>query len=299
MHSPPYNSQGDYNDDRIRQIRRRARKMLGFPASHEVGAISVMVSELLHATENRLGRKPDSVVAALPHLIALSEEDIADVSEYTGLRLQYLPYWHNHVQETGAAYAGYGLGLCANYTDQPACNDEMRAMPMETVMAVLYTEQALTVTLSVMKSALYMWEPDHRHREYFDLRHDILEDSFREQYYWDAVRQALLEIMAIHESYPRPDKVLLMGECADDKTFHAVLVNALGSLMKDLPEILAVDTLYAASKGAAELAKRGPFYPWSSYDHDGSWEHADTEALCHSRDGYSEASTELRRRWYG
>ncbi len=280
--SPPYNNQGEYVADRPRQIRRQARKALGLPASDEVGAISVLLKELRSAVEAHLGHSIDSAVAATPHLVALYEEDLADASEHIGLQLQYLPYWHNHMTETGAAYAGYGLGLCGNYTDQPACNDEMQAMPDENIMAVLYTKQALTVTLSKMASALYMWEPRYRYSEHFALGHDALGENPREEYYWECVRQALMEIMVENPYYSRPEKVLLMGESVNDTQFRVVLEDALGSLMENMPEILAENVVYVAAKGAAELDKRGPYYPWLQNQErkkevDFSWENAEVE----------------------
>lgn len=262
MCRPPYNNQEEYDIDRPRQHRRQARKALGLPASDEVDAISTLLKALQVAVEHHLGYNIIDNVVATPHLVALYEEDLADVSDYLGLKLQYLPYWHNHITETGAAYVGYGFGLCSNYTDPPGCNAEMKAMPSENVMAVLYTKQALTVTLSKMQSAWYMWEPRYRYREHLDLGHDALEEGSKEEYYWENVRQALMGIMVANPYYPLPDRVLLMGDCANERKFRVVLDDALGSLMGKFPSILAEDTVYVAAKGAAELAKRGPYYPW-------------------------------------
>lgn len=263
MCSPPYNDQGEYNADLPRQLRRKARKAIGLPGSDEVGAISTLLKDLRSAVEGHLGHSIDSAVVSTPHLVALYEEDLADVAEYLKLQLQYLPYWHNHVKETGAAYVGNGFGLCSNYTDPSSCNAEMKAMPSEDVMAVLYTEEVLTVTLSKMQTAWYMWEPRYRYREFFFLGHDESHGGPKDEDYWGYVRQALTEIMVANPYYPRPTKVLLMGKCANNTRFRTVLEDGLGSLMEKMPEILAGDVVYVAAKGAAELAKRGPYYSWA------------------------------------
>lgn len=134
-------------------------------------------------------------------------------------------------------------------------------MPQDVIMAFVYTKQALTVTLSEIRSVLWLWEPEYRHREFFNLGHDAIKDGFPEDQYWEYVRQALMEIMVSHQYYPKPGKVLLMGESAADKQFRAVLEKALGSLMDEIPQILAQNAEYIAARGAAELAKRAPYDP--------------------------------------
>lgn len=256
---PPYNNAGDAIADYPRQRLRRARKAIGLAASEDVAIISTVIKDLQNRTEDYLGYKISTAVATTPHLVALYEEDIADAFEYVGLQFESLPYWRTLVVETAAAYAGYGIGLCTNYTNPSACNAEQRSMPTEDIMAVLYTKQALTVTLSKIQSVLWLWEPRYRFHEDFTLGHHALENGPKQDHYWEYVREALMQIMVINPYYPKPSKVLLMGECANDETFRSVLEDALGSLMENMPEIFSQDAEFVAAKGAGELAKRAPY----------------------------------------
>ena len=247
--------------DAPRQRRRLQNKARGLPASDDVEAIAALIKGLRIQTEIFLGRKITTAAASAPNLLALYEEDIADAFDYVDLDFQPLPYWGTLIQETAAAYAGYGFGLCQNYTDLPGCDAEQRSMPQETVMAVLYTKEALTVTLTEIQSVLWIWEPSYRFHQDYKLGQDAEHDGPRKDYYWEYVREALIRIMVVNSHYPRPGKVLLMGDCADNVHFREVLHDALGSLMEDLPEIFAHDAKFVAAKGTGELAKRGPYDP--------------------------------------
>ena len=75
--------------------------------------------------------------------------------------------------ETSAAYVGYGDRLCDDYVDKEGCKKEQDNMDSEVVMIILFTRTVLTVTLNVMKSAFYLYEPDFRHYLNFDLGYDF------------------------------------------------------------------------------------------------------------------------------
>jgi hypothetical protein len=72
-------------DDWPRQMRRRLRKILGFPASRDVGILSRLLDPLREQVEERLGRKVRSAVVTSPNLVALYDEDILDAMEYAGV----------------------------------------------------------------------------------------------------------------------------------------------------------------------------------------------------------------------
>ena len=253
---------GEMLRDEPRQAKRRARKTAGLPASEDVAVLSTMVASLREAAESHLGHGIDSAAATMPHLIALYFEDIHDSFEYLNLNYLDMPVRYGQLRETSTTYAGYGLGLCSNYTDLVTCKAEQQAMPDDVVMAVLYTASALTVTLSVMKSAYYLWEPPYRHIEDFDLGSDAKHDNPNEAYYWERVRDRLREIMVTHQYYERPSKVLLLGENAHEEEFQRILNEALRSVMDPLPETYQVDAEYVAALGAAEMAKRAPWDPY-------------------------------------
>ena len=142
-----------------RQLRRKARKAIGLPASQDVGFLAKMLSDLRFRVEERIGRPIESAGVATLNLVALYQEDLRDAFEYVGLRYVAFPVRYDVLYETSAAYAGYGYGLCSHYTDRNACKHEQDEMPSDVVMAVLYTRTVLTVSLSVVDSAYYLYEP--------------------------------------------------------------------------------------------------------------------------------------------
>lgn len=260
--SPPYNNPGDSWTDMSRQLRRKARKAIGLPASQDVGHLAKMLSDLRNLVEEQIGKPIDSAGAATLNLVALYPEDLQDAFEYVGLRYLTFPVRYDVLYETSAAYAGYGYGLCSDYTDRNACKQEQVDMPSDVVMAVLYTRTALTVSLSVIKSAYYLYEPLDRHLLDFSLGYDARSLSTDEEDYWDAVGSKLEQILIKNPYYKRPAKVLLMGDCVRDENFQRTLKKAMGNQMAQLPEILIEDSEGIAAKGAAVFATRVPYDPY-------------------------------------
>ena len=256
--SPPYNNLGESWDDMSRQYLRKARKAIGLPASSDVGHLATLLSELRAAVEEQVGPITSAGVTTM-NLVALYDEDLHDAFEYVGLEYITFPVGyvgHNILYETSAAYAGYGYGLCTDYkTDPEACTQEQNNMTDEVVMAVLYTDTVLTVSLSVIRSAYALWEPPYRYHADFNLGYDSNIEMNPEEY-WSAVGLRLQQIMIDNPGYPRPSKVLLMGDRTDDGGFKGTLVEALGALMEELPEILSEGAVGVAARGVAEMAMR-------------------------------------------
>ena len=223
-----------------------------------------MIIALRSAVEKHLQTSISSAGITTLHMAALYPEDMLDACEYA--KLEYLSFpFHirdNMLYETSTAYAGYGYGLCDNYREREGCKKEQDDMDFDAVMAVLFTRSVLTVTLSGMHSAYYLWEPDYRHYSNFSLGYDSKTRQQNEQGYWNAVTNQLEEIMVKFPYYERPRKVLLMGDCVDDKNFRAALEKVLSRQMDTLPEILSHDAEFTAAKGTAELTKRLPWDPY-------------------------------------
>jgi len=65
------------------------------------------------------------------NLAALYAEDLQDAFEYVGLRYLTFLVRYDVLYETSSAYAGYGYGLCSDYTNRIACKREQDDMPLE------------------------------------------------------------------------------------------------------------------------------------------------------------------------
>ena len=227
-----------------------------------------MLRDLRSLAEKRISQPISSAGAATLNFKALYPEDLRDAYSY--VRLDYLtfPVRYSTCYETSAAYAGYGYGLCADYITEPdGCKKEQVGMASEVVMAILYTRTALTVSLSVMKSAYYLYEPLNRHLLDFSLGYDNVRSFLssaedEEQHYWDAVGSKLEEILIENLYYKRPAKIQLLGDCVRDENFQRTLKKVVGNQMTQLPEFLIEDSEGVAAKGAAEFAKRAPYDPY-------------------------------------
>lgn len=217
-----------------------------------------MLSDLRTLVEEQTGKPIESAGMATLNLVALYPEDLQDAFEHVGLRYLTFPVRYDVLYETSAAYAGYDYGLCSDYIDRNGCKQEQDDMPSEVVMAVLYTHTVLTVSLSITKSAYYLYEPLHRHLLDFSLGYDAQSLPMADEDYWNAVESKLEQILIENPYYKRPAKVLLMGDCVRDKTFQHILKKVLSNQMAKMPEILSKDSEGVAAKGAAEFAKRIP-----------------------------------------
>ena len=260
VHSPPYQRVGDTWADAPRQSLRKLRKAIGLPASEDVGHLADMLIALRSDVEKELHFDIRSAGITTLNLIALYQEDLHDAAEYAGFESLDLPISYRILYETSASYAGYGYGICRDYEDEEGCEQEQTEMDPEVVMAVAFTQSALTVSLSITKSAYYLYEPDHRHLSNFALGFESELRQRDEKSYWKAVEADLAKILVDYPSYERPGKVLLMGECSKDPTFRETLQGVLTDQMDKLPAIIDEDPEFAAAKGAAEFAKR---LPWS------------------------------------
>ncbi len=256
--SPPYTNLGESWDDMPRQYLRKARKAIGLPASSDVRHLATLLLNLRAAVEEQVGPITSAGVTTM-NLVALYDEDLHDAFEHVGLEYITFPVGyvgHNILYETSAAYAGYGYGLCTDYKTNPkACDQEQRDMADESVMAVVYTDTVLSVSLSVLRSADALWEPPYRYLADFDLGYKSISEMDPEAY-WGAVGLRLQQTMIENPGYGRPSKVLLMGDRADGSEFRDTLGKALRAQMEEVPEILGEGAVGVAARGVAEMAKR-------------------------------------------
>jgi hypothetical protein len=131
-------------------------------------------------------------------------------------------------------------------------------MPEEAVRVVHYSRAALLTSLVKMKTATGLWEPDNRHMESFILGSDGKAAFEDEDECWRAVRKHLQEIMVENPYYPRPEKILLVGDLVQDEGFQEVFKKAMIDIMGTLPPTFEKDVDVVAARGAAELRRRKP-----------------------------------------
>jgi hypothetical protein len=206
-----------------------------------------MIFSLQSLTQTHLSSNINATVAAVPYLRALYSEDVLDAFEYRSLTLFDVNTRKRYEHEPNVAYAGYGLGLCHNYSSYEECD---AAHPTERILSILYTRTALGVAFSKVGTAYYAYESSLFD---IDLGFDERNRNPNEEYYWEAVRDKI-RMPLIKNPYWRPVKrVLLMGESALNEKFNKILEEALRSVFKEMPPIYRDDPLFVVARGALEF----------------------------------------------
>jgi hypothetical protein len=208
----------------------------------------------------------------IPPFCALYEEDLMDAFEYAGLiYIPHYPYWLGGIfPEKGAVYTGNGFGLCSNYTDPIACDHERKNPPHhqrvnENILAVSYTRGMLTSTwgqVGMWFVHTFIGDPVVVD---WNLGSDKRDKNPKDEYYWAGVRDTIIKPVLEANKYIHREttKVFLYGECALDERFRKIVREAVDSVLSNEIEIFALDPVYSAAMGAAEMAKR---LSWS-YNH--------------------------------
>lgn len=263
--SPPYNSLPDFFRDQPRQAARASRKAAGLPASSDVGELAKLIKALLSEVKTHLGgRQISGAVATIPHLTALYQEDLEDAFEYVGLiYVPQYPYWYGGIfPESGAVYAANGFGLCSKYKNTTSCREQHENPPHqpqhENVLSISFTSGMLASTWSVESMGFAFPASDQVIFVDFHLGLENRNDNPNDDYYWEALRDAVVKPALEAENYwkKKTTKVLPHGDCATDEQFQKVLREVLSRALEPTPEIFMIDPVYAAARGAAEMAKR-------------------------------------------
>ncbi|KAI4189635.1 MAG: hypothetical protein LQ346_005077 [Caloplaca aetnensis] len=261
------------NWDKLRYLKRRTQRLLnraiGRPATPETAILASMVAKLKTQIEHSLGEKVTTAVLSSPDRICLTEEEVSDVLDYLKIKnLMSIPDDLEDLYATSAAFAGYGFGLCRQYTDPYACEREEQRFPPQRLLHIDFTIHSLSGTIKSLNSARNGFAD--KTFISIDLGLGKLETSPEEEMYWTAVRDW---IRLLVQSYkPRITQLMLTGSAAGDGRFREAVRDALYDLVSTTAldglhpgntdvgahdaERTAEDFLYATAKGAAEFAKR-------------------------------------------
>ncbi|KAL8791157.1 MAG: hypothetical protein Q9195_005996 [Heterodermia aff. obscurata] len=269
-YSPPYNSIWEEIIDKPRQLIRKARKAALLPASNTVRVLSDHLRDLHRAIVyndegyDNMGLRENAVLVSTPHLIALYEEDILDAIEFQPIvtDLAMTPIdgreGYNQPRESVAAMAGNGWGLCSNYTDRKACEQEESRMPLRRVYTIEYTNTSLHLRLqsiSVPRLEYESYRDDSAYTSFSINCHASHSAPNKEDY--------LNEVFAVLSHLPRTTQdegpitdVQILSDCTDSRTLGEVLKTILWELQDLEPRYSTVNLLFSAARGAFELAKR-------------------------------------------
>jgi len=251
------------------RAKRRMNKMLGRPTTPQVVGLSAMVSQLREAAQAKLGARVKAAVLSQPEYVTVTEEEVGDVFDYLGIK-NLMPDKRDplfsQLFATSAAYAGYGKGLCRNYTDVYGCETEEYFFPSRWNLFLDYSQDSLSGGFDLVRKA-----------RMFRVRNKFVEPSLGlrqlsaykdEDVYWAKVANRIREF--VKSTLQDVQELVLTGESASDQRFRTALRNALadfssgqGSVVLEGQENFEMlnqtdqpDFLYATANGAAEFAKR-------------------------------------------
>ncbi|PGH28056.1 hypothetical protein AJ80_00312 [Polytolypa hystricis UAMH7299] len=255
--------------EKMKYLKERAQRLLnkamGRPATPQSAVLGDMVSKLRSKTEAALGDGQNVTAAVLssPEKIRLTSEELNDALDYLEIRnLMAEPDDIGELYAGSAAYAGFGLGLCKNYTDPEACRQEEREFLDDWVIYLDFSDYSLSGTvkrffLGVRNGVdYYSWiEPG--------LGLERLKEM-EETEYWTAVTAH------IHRMVERfgevVSRLMFTGPSAADPRFEEAVKNAFRQRagLSDESQIVdrdggkgqVQDFVFATAKGAAEFAKR-------------------------------------------
>ncbi|KAL8903304.1 MAG: hypothetical protein Q9207_004017 [Kuettlingeria erythrocarpa] len=259
--------------DKLRYLKRRTQRLInkaaGRPATPETAILANLVAMLKTQVEKLLGERVTAAVLSSPDRIRLTEEEVSDVLDYLNVRnLMSIPDDLEDLYATSAAFAGYGYGLCRQYTDPYVCEREEQHFPPQRLLHVDFTLHSLSGTIKSLNTA----RDGSADKMFIDIDLGLAQlETFREEeMYWMAVRDRIR--LLVHSYKPRITQVMLSGSAAGDRRFVDAVRDALYDLVSTTilrgvhtggtdvgehdAEGIADDFLYATAKGAAEFAKR-------------------------------------------
>ncbi|KAI8944087.1 hypothetical protein F4801DRAFT_260946 [Xylaria longipes] len=251
----PYQDVGEAIRDSPRRTVRNTRKRLGIPSSGDVGTLGNMIHALRDQASEFVGEPVSAAAISIPHLAALYGEDLHDAFEYLSLAyLEFFPFSNfRPIHASIAAYAGNGLGLCRDYRDAAACEEEEFHIPSQFALAVSYTHTSLTTSQAHVSNAYYLEETPtlENLRLGYDARH--------QESYWEAVQHMLQSPVVDSPVQRNISIVLVFGDTTGKPRFRGVLREVVDNVLGGQPEIVDQQPEFSAARGAAELAKRAIF----------------------------------------
>ncbi|KAH7078085.1 hypothetical protein BKA63DRAFT_279190 [Paraphoma chrysanthemicola] len=249
---PPYRSLGDLGNDYPRQMRRRARKAAGLPASSDVAILASVLKSIIDVVGNRT-ELPLSALVSFPALPGLYQEDIADAAIYVGLH-QLRDGYGLHPHELVATYAAHGFGL--KNGSELLSGD--KSFPTRPTLLVEYTEIAFLLHHDFMGKAIELQWPSIALRTSLAMGSDHSPDEIE-------IRNHVIEFLWDEYLIREPDDgrapetvtVLITGSSkslADGRLQNATRTAV--DLLHSRIEMFSHNPEYIAARGAAELAWR-------------------------------------------
>jgi hypothetical protein len=242
----------------MRFLERSSRRALGLPASRDAAIFSTFMTNVRSSIESELDAPITSIAPAFPRLSPYVKEDVAEAMSFAGLTSTRTHTGHRDTliyEESSAAYAGLGQGLCESWWNKPTC-------PSQKHRSVLYfnfdnssfSVGAMDIQNAFHDRAIYSHRADTQ-LGWWNL--PIFEEPRAE--FWARIRVMIMDVLG---PVPRPpSQIVLMGEHGADAEFKDVVEAAMWEKYEfDVGAMLNTgnqgDAGRVAARGAAELGWR-------------------------------------------
>ncbi|KAF2131398.1 hypothetical protein P153DRAFT_383509 [Dothidotthia symphoricarpi CBS 119687] len=243
----------------LRRAGCQTRKAFGLPASRNSGILSNFLSRVRGAIEEELGSPISSIAPVFPLLPSFEEEDFQDALESVGLTSTRSEHGSNELvyQETNAAYAGLGYGLCTSWSSHQACMDEASQMPYGHILFLNF-DDSFSATVQYMDNISQEWSYSHSINTSLGWW-DLPVFEIPRAKFWARIHEEIVEVAGALQQ--PPNKIILQGAHARDEEFVEVVKAALWDVLEfDVSMLLEADNKVdpgtVAARGAAELAWR-------------------------------------------
>lgn len=261
--APPYHSASEKFSDRPRQLRRAARKRLGYPASPDVGILASLLQELADAAQAHLpSSRPTltSALAVIPNAMALYSEDVQDALEYIGLHALTGHNVYAVPRALPAAYAGYGMGLCEHPENFEECLEEEKGMERRGVVIVDAGQGALATDSRGMDTPMYVYNDQYATLDWhaWGREEGGTTDEYRDRIAGDIgyAVGGLVQRSLLPAGAKVVDEVLMAGEQGEDQVLKDIVREEVAKYQDEEVIIRCKDPQWVVARGAAELAKR-------------------------------------------
>ncbi|KAI4280480.1 MAG: hypothetical protein L6R38_004426 [Xanthoria sp. 2 TBL-2021] len=206
--------------DKLRYLKGRTQRILakatGRPATPETAILADVVAKLEAPVEDTLGEgnKVTTAVPSSPDRIRLTGEEISDVFDYLKTtNLMSISDNLENLYATSAAFAGFGFGLCRNYTDPYACEREEQHFPPQRLLHIDFTPNSLRGTVKSLSSA----RDGSADTTFIDIDPGLRRlntYSGGEELYWTAARNRVR--LLVKSFKPRITQIILTSSSAGD-----------------------------------------------------------------------------------
>ena len=225
-----------------------------------------MLTSLASHAQHHLSEAVNKVAISTPMSLDDSQWRAYILPSVSAAGLRPISELGDHVNAMEAAAFANGYLRCKDYTNLPACYSELGSEPFERVMTIQYTKSALS---ALFAEWLHFPEPGNSFVDTTlgaaQLSKSVRRPGAAKARYWVRLRKRLRKLRDAGQGDVQ--RLVLLGESAQDEGFLDNVKKAFAGYLPELPgdsvgsyfentSALKVNPLFAASLGAAEMAKR-------------------------------------------